>query len=1079
MLRDFFVPVHLQATEKQNSLVLNLLTIHSGRSGCTEKIFAIALQVETPHTTCNALILSRTDAFAFETRMTRDDFMLEGLKQALLRRSSMPVTLAAAAITLLVLGFNYYVHFPLSENAEQRELRSLTNLLDGYASQVEEQMIGVETTLTALGSIIYDERYSAREKHLLLKQAADALDIVRVFGVTDINGRIIHSSRSFPAPDVDLSGRDYVQYFLKGGDAPRFLSGPVKNLVDGRWQLSFARAIRNPYGQLVGVISTVIDPGTMIERIAKSTIPVDYVTLLDRNFNLVARKPAKDEMISKSMADAEIYTDVANSSERIVANVYSNVFTGQARFGVAERVFHDTLVISTSRPYDYAMQYWNVFSTGITIASVILLVFMIGILWTINLRALATQRYNKKLKTINSELEIARNDAEKLARIKDDFLANMSHEIRTPMNAIFGLTQLLKRTPLEQQQSEYVRQIGLSGKFLLGVIDEILTFSKIEANELVLDQEPFVLPDVIDNVGSIMSMSVNDKAIEAVIDVAPDVPRSIIGDSQRLQQILVNLISNAIKFTDAGTVRLDVHKEHAPEPILCFQVTDTGIGIPESQQATIFNPFTQADASTTRKYGGTGLGLAISNRLATAMGGEITLRSSPGRGSTFTLKIPLRVGPNDIAPSLYFEKVDNLRVLIVDDQEPTREALQTIAHSLYVKADTAPDGQTAIDMLLNAKVPYDILMIDWQMPGLNGLETIERIPADKLEKMPAIIMVTAYERDLLSQTKNAEKYELLTKPVTGSSFMDAITSVSDASAAIRPGCAPANKITENSLAGLNILVAEDNAVNQQVAKDLLTSLGAKVHIADNGIKAVAAVEKHSFDIVLMDVQMPEMTGLEATERLRSSYPDLDLPIIALTAGVLENEQHKCREAGMNDFVGKPFDFELIVSKILKHVRVGSKSNKSNPAPKPADETVQSADSSPADAPTIPAQQATGSAWDDFPLHEEKLAIELTAGSVDLYHRLCKLYDPQARDCQTQIHQAIKDNETKTLSEQLHIMKGSSSQVAATRISKMSAEMERLTHNGEIEKVTAMLGEFDRVLDETLAILATKGDETSN
>ncbi|HAY48308.1 MAG TPA: hypothetical protein DCY62_05030, partial [Thalassospira sp.] len=204
------------------------------------------------------------------------------------------------------------------------------------------------------------------------------------------------------------------------------------------------------------------------------------------------------------------------------------------------------------------------------------------------------------------------------------------------------------------------------------------------------------------------------------------------------------------------------------------------------QQATIFNPFTQADASTTRKYGGTGLGLAISNRLATAMGGEITLRSSPGRGSTFTLKIPLRVGPNDIAPPLYFEKVDNLRVLIVDDQEPTREALQTIAHSLYVKADTAPDGQTAIEMLLNAKVPYDILMIDWQMPGLNGLETIERIPADKLEKMPAIIMVTAYERDLLSQTKNAEKYELLTKPVTGSSFMDAITSVSDASAAIRP-----------------------------------------------------------------------------------------------------------------------------------------------------------------------------------------------------------------------------------------------------------------------------------------------------
>lgn len=985
--------------------------------------------------------------------------MLDALKQAIFRRQSLPVTFAALTVALVVLGFNYYVHFPLAQNAEQRELRTLTTLLDGYARQVEEQMIGVDTTLAALGSIANDDRYSAREKHLLLKQAADALEIVRVFGITDINGRIIHSSRTYPAPDVDLSERDYIQFFLNGGDAPRFLSGPVQNLVDGRWQISLSRAIRTQSGELVGVISTVIDPGTMIDRIAQSANEVDYVTLLDRNFNLVARQPAKEEMIGRSMANAEIYTDVANSPDGHVDDIYANVFTGQVRFGVGERVFDGSLVISTSRPYGYAMQYWQVFASGMTIASIVVMVFMVAILWFIHLRGIATQRYNEKLKTINSELEIAKSDAERLANIKDDFLANMSHEIRTPMNAIFGLTQLLKRTPLEEQQREYVRQIGLSGKFLLGVIDEILTFSKIEADELVLDSEPFVLPDVIDNVGSIMSMSVNDKPVETVIKVAPDVPRSIIGDSHRLQQILVNLISNAIKFTESGYVRLEVRKEASedhPDQV-CFSVVDSGIGVPEAQQQSIFDPFTQADASTTRKFGGTGLGLAISNRLAKAMGGAITLQSQPGKGSTFTLKVPLKRGPSDIAPPLQFDKEhQNLRVLIVDDHAQTRDALKTIAQSLYVDADTAPSGQAAIDMLVNAPEPYDILMIDWQMPELDGLQTINQLPQSKLEKMPSIIMVTAYERELLAQTSDGREYELLTKPVTGSSFFNAITAVSDASCAIRPGSTFANTMAKASLEGYNILVAEDNLINQQVAKDLLCSLGANVQIAVNGVEAVAAVENGKFDIVLMDVQMPEMTGLEATQRIRITHPDLNLPIIALTAGVLENEQHKCREAGMDDFVGKPFDFELIVSKIVQH----------------APRTNTTANAEPTTQPLGGSGQAPGSQddWTQTPLHDESKVHDLTAGNMDLYYRLCGLFEPQARDCQEKIRQALKDRDGKALGEQFHIMKGSSAQIAASRIAAASADLERLSNEDDLDAVAKLIGPYDQVIEETLSVL---------
>ncbi|WP_052065686.1 hybrid sensor histidine kinase/response regulator [Thalassospira australica] len=979
--------------------------------------------------------------------------MFKGLKRTFFRRSSLPVTLAAIAITLLVIGFNYYVHVPLEQNAEKREMRTLSTLLDGYARQVEEQMIGVETTLAALSNIASDRRYSPREKHLLLKQSADALDIVRVFGITDVNGRIIHSSRNFPAPDVDLSQRDYIKYFLDGGQDLRVLTGPVKNLVDGRWQISLARAIRDEFGALTGVITTVIDPGTMIDRIAKSSFDLDYVTLLDRNFNLVARKPAKEEMIGKSMANAKIYTDVANAPDGHVADIYPNVFTGEIRFGVGERVFHDYLVISTSRPYGYAMQYWTVFSSGTTIASIVVLFFVIAILWVVNMRAVAAHHHNEELKQINEKLAVSRSRAERLARIKEDFLANMSHEIRTPMNAIFGLTQLLKRTQLEQHQHEYVRQIGLSGKFLLGVIDEILTFSKIEANELVLDKEPFSLPDVIDNVGSIMSMTVNDKEIEVVINVAPDVPKSIVGDSHRTQQILVNLVSNAIKFTESGYVKLDVRKVSSPDTgdHLLFVVSDTGIGIPEAQQHAIFDPFTQADASTTRKFGGTGLGLAISQRLAKSMDGNIDLSSMPGKGSTFTFKLPLIIDTSSAKEPLPISRDNGLRILIVDDQALTRTALGTIAKSLFIQADTVESGQKAIEMVKTSETPYDVLMIDWQMPGLDGLETIEQLKALQLPHMPAVIMVTAYERDLLSQVPSAHDVEMLTKPVTGSSFLNAISAVSDASSVIHPNSAGRqNLLADDTLSGVHILLAEDNAVNQQVAVTFLTSIGAEVSLAENGVEAVDAVEKEHFDIVLMDIQMPEMTGIEATRHIRATHPELELPIVALSAGVLEDEQKKCKEAGMNDFIGKPFDFENIAAKILHHL------------PEHAPKTPVRPKNTP------DGQNRTPTPVSQTPVYDPTKALELVAGNKVLYQQLRELFKPQARDCQKQIDAALAERDSKALLAQFHFIKGSASQIAALRVSELAAILEQLAAHEDIDGIASKIDTFKQALNDTLA-----------
>jgi two-component system sensor histidine kinase/response regulator len=511
-----------------------------------------------------------------------------------------------------------------------------------------------------------------------------------------------------------------------------------------------------------------------------------------------------------------------------------------------------------------------------------------------------------------ADLIAAREAAIEAVEVKSRFLANMSHEIRTPLNAIVGLSHLMLRGLLPGQQRDYVTKIQSSARMLMDVINGVLDFSKIEAGKLGLETTTFFLDEVLEGVANVVAVPAQEKNLELLFSLSAEVPIALEGDPLRLGQVLTNLINNAVKFTQAGEVVVGVEPVMRSEARvrLRFSIRDTGIGLAPEQMAKLFAPFTQVDDSTTRRFGGTGLGLAISRQLIELMGGQIEVESAPGVGSTFSFTVELgiaAVGPTVQPPAV---KLRGLRVLVADDHSVSRLVLQRYLRDMSFSAETVPSGSEALLALHAAEEagrPFDLVLVDWKMPGPDGLETSRRIKA-MLRQPPTIIMVTAHGRDEVAPLiERLGIAGLLVKPVTRSVLLDSISRVM--------GRAPAREVRADDrapaiLRGARVLVVEDNEINQQVARELLESAGVEVTIAGNGREAVAAVTaggRERFDAVLMDLQMPEMDGYQATRELRSQLRFATLPIVAMTAHALETEKERCRQVGMNDHVAKPVD----------------------------------------------------------------------------------------------------------------------------------------------------------------------------
>ncbi|WP_241499351.1 response regulator [Chromobacterium sphagni] len=523
------------------------------------------------------------------------------------------------------------------------------------------------------------------------------------------------------------------------------------------------------------------------------------------------------------------------------------------------------------------------------------------------------------LKDTEAALRTAKTAAEEASKAKSDFLANMSHEVRTPMNAVIGLSQLLLQTELTPRQSNYLEKIHNSAKALLRIIDDILDFSKIEAGKLQIEQVDFYLDRVIESMSDLFELKAEENGVELLFDIGADIPMHLRGDPLRLGQVLINLIGNAVKFTRNGTVVIAATQvsESAQGCLLRFEVRDSGIGLSPEQCAKLFQAFSQADSSITRQYGGTGLGLAISKRLVELMDGEISVASSPGAGAAFSFTARFS-WPEQRAAELreLVQDLSGLNVLVVDDNPSAREILQHILSTFTYQARAAESGAQALAML--EREAFDLILLDWKMPDMNGLEVMRQLQR-RANPMPAVIMLSAFARE--EETRLAQAVgvrHFLHKPVNASTLCDVILEVFGKSRVQRTSVEKAAPSDLRRLTGRRVLLVEDNEINQEVATALLSQAGIMVEIANHGQEALQQLASGPpVELILMDLQMPVMDGLEATRRIRAQPAFAALPIIAMTANAMSGDRERCLAAGMNDHIAKPVDVDELYRLLLR------------------------------------------------------------------------------------------------------------------------------------------------------------------
>lgn len=662
------------------------------------------------------------------------------------------------------------------------------------------------------------------------------------------------------------------------------------------------------------------------------------------------------------------------------------------------------------------------------------------------------------IKSVAEQMERAKETAEQANQAKGEFLANMSHEIRTPINAIVGMANLCLKTELNQKQKRYLKVIDSSSQALLGVINDILDFSKIDAGKLSIERIPFDLQDVLTSLADMFAYKAYDKDLEFIINLPANIPTRLLGDPLRLNQVLVNLVSNAIKFTEDGEINVAVTllEKSDKQVWLRISVSDTGIGMDEEQRANLFQAFTQADTSTTRKYGGTGLGLAISRRLITLMGGDIGVTSGVGQGSTFyiELTLPLQDEQDNSHHQYLMQKLEGVRVLAIDDNLSTREMLQEMLRSYRVDVRVCRTAEQALTLhqeSVDESQPFDLILVDWRLPGMDGLAFCQKIQQQYQDKaLPKLVLATGYYvEELNDKARQAGVADILSKPYTAATLGRSLSTTLFPSGEHKHSAGEALLRVPDSIRHAPVLVVEDNEINQQVARELLTSHQFQVDIAEHGQAALDAIARKRYAIVLMDIQMPVMDGLTATAAIRAQYNYQQLPVLAMTANAMSGDEERSLAAGMQGHIAKPINEEQLIKALIKWCVPGDYSAEpdSSTVDYPAAETPEH--------PKVRYPQTKGIDFD--------AALARLGNNVELYLKLVTQLHEQYQNSAMKVSDFITRGQHESARRYFHSLKGAAGNLGLDSLQAKAGELEKFMAEGNIDKVADQITVLEKRL----------------